>query len=137
MRPPHERWTVPVVRVLTVDDHASFRNAVRSVLEATEGFTLGGEVETGEDGVRAWTRLRPDLTLMDVRLPGISGYEAARRITHLAPDALVVLVSAAEEAIQGDEAARCGAVAFVRKLDVSPHLLEDLWRIHGPASASA
>jgi DNA-binding NarL/FixJ family response regulator len=122
---------VAAVRVLTVDDHASFRAAAREVVGATLGFTVAGEVTTGEDGVAAWLRLRPEITVMDVRLPDISGYEASRRITAIEPGALIVLVSASDEAIQGDEAARCGAAAFVPKREFLPRLLESIWQVHG------
>jgi DNA-binding NarL/FixJ family response regulator len=124
------------VRVLTVDDHATFRDAARALIAATEGFEVAGEAEAGEAGVAAARRLRPDLLLLDVRLPDIDGYETARRIAVHQPDTVIVLVSAAEEAIQGDIAARCGAVAFVLKDDLRPSLLRQLWARHGSRAAS-
>jgi two-component system, NarL family, invasion response regulator UvrY len=124
---------VDSVRVLTVDDHAAFREAARALISATEGFELVGEVATGEEGVAAARRLRPDLVLMDVHLPDIDGYEAARRIEPVDPGAVIVLVSAAEDALQGDIPARCGASAFVRKEDLRPGLIQQLWARHGAA----
>jgi two-component system, NarL family, invasion response regulator UvrY len=119
------------VRVLTVDDHATFRHAARALIGATEGFEVAGEAASGEEGVAAAVRLHPDLVLMDVRLPDIDGYEATRRIVPLQPGAVVVLISATEEAILGETAARCGAVAFVCKEELRPSLLRDLWNRHG------
>lgn len=119
------------VRVLTVDDHASFRQAARALIDATAGFEVAGEAASGEEGVAAAVRLRPDIVLMDVHLPDIDGYEATRRIVPLRPSAVVVLVSAADEALQGDTAARCGAVAFVCKENLRPSLLQELWSRHG------
>ena len=120
------------VSVLTIDDHAPFREAARALVDATRGFEVAGEASAGEDGVAAVMRTNPDMVLLDVVLPGIDGYEVARRIAPVRPDTVIVLISAAEDAIQGDAAARCGAVAFVRKQDLRPELLITLWKVHGP-----
>ena len=125
------------VRVLTVDDHATFRHAARALIGATDGFEVAGEAASGEEGVAAAARLHPDLVLMDVRLPDIDGYEATRRIIPLRPEAVVVLVSATEEGVPGETAARCGAAAFVCKEQLRPSLLRELWDRHGhPVAAS-
>ena len=124
------------VRVLTVDDHATFRDAARALIVAT-GFEVAGEAASGEEGVAAAARLHPDLVLMDVRLPDIDGCEATRRIIPLRPEAVVVLVSATEEGVPGDLAARCGAAAFVCKEQLRPSLLRELWDSHGhPVAAT-
>lgn len=119
------------VRVLTVDDHAAFRAAVHALVDATTGFEVVGEATTGEEGVAAAFRLRPDVVLLDVRLPDIDGYEAARRIAPHLPAMMICLVSTAEEVAQGDPTERCGAAAFVRKQDLRPSLLRELWDRHG------
>jgi DNA-binding NarL/FixJ family response regulator len=115
------------VRVLTVDDHAAFRAAARALVAATAGFEHVGEATTAEDGIAAAIRLRPDLVLLDVMLPGMDGFEAARRMALALPDTVICLVSAADGAAQGDVAARCGATAFVSKQDLRPGLLESIW----------
>ena len=68
------------VRVLIVDDQEPFRMAARMVVEATDGFDVVGEAETGEDSVAMAAELAPDLVLMDVNLPGINGLDATRQI---------------------------------------------------------
>jgi two-component system, NarL family, invasion response regulator UvrY len=122
---------VRTVSVLTIDDHASFREAARAVVAATEGFAVVAEATTGEDGVAMARRLKPDVVLLDVVLPDIDGYEVARRLSGEQPGSVIVLVSAAEELLRGDLPTTCGAVAFVRKEDLRPTLLRDLWRLHG------
>jgi DNA-binding NarL/FixJ family response regulator len=118
------------VRVLTVDDHATFREAARALVAATDGFETVGEATTGEDGVAAAFHLRPDVVLLDVRLPDIDGYEAARRIAPFLPAVVICLVST-DEALEGDQTAHCGATAFIRKEDLAPGLLKELWATHG------
>jgi DNA-binding NarL/FixJ family response regulator len=118
------------VRVLTVDDHATFREAARALVAATSGFESVGEATSGEEGIAAAIRLQPDVVLLDVTLPGIDGYEAARRIGPAVPNVLIFLMSAADGAIQGDVAARCGASVFVRKQDLRPGVLEAAWSAH-------
>ena len=68
------------VRVLIVDDQASFRRAACSVIELTPGFVVVGQAETGEASLDSACALQPDLVLMDVHLPGIDGLEASRRM---------------------------------------------------------
>ncbi len=118
------------VRVVTVDDHATFREAARAVIAATDGFEVVGEAATGEEGVITARRFHADFVLMDVALPDIDGYEAARRITPFLPDAVIVIVSAADDALVGDPAEMCGASAFVRKADLRPGLVQELWARH-------
>ena len=113
------------VRVLTVDDHASFRSTARALVAATEGFEVAGEVATGEEAVAAVERLHPDLVLMDVRLPGIDGYEATRQISRIRPEV--------DDPLEGHPAARRGTAPFVRKQDLRPNVLVNLWAVHGHA----
>ena len=61
------------VRVLTVDDHATFREAARALVAATAGFESVGEATTAEEGIAAAIRLHPDVVLLDVMLPGMNG----------------------------------------------------------------
>jgi DNA-binding NarL/FixJ family response regulator len=116
------------VRVLIVDDQEPFRMAARMVVEATEGFEVVAEAETGEDSVTIAADLRPDLVLMDVNLPGINGLDATRRI--LAADGdrpVVLLLSTYEEAEYAPRAAECGAAAYIPKAVFGPDRLEEAW----------
>jgi DNA-binding NarL/FixJ family response regulator len=116
-----------VVRVLTVDDHESFRRAVHAVTEATDGFEEVGTACTGEAAISAATQLAPDLVLMDVHLPGIDGCDASRAIVDRLPDTIVVLTSSTEDGLQGRSPASCSAAAFVRKDELRPRVLNELW----------
>jgi DNA-binding NarL/FixJ family response regulator len=116
------------VSVLIVDDQEPFRLAARMVVEATEGFEVVGEAETGEDSVAMARELRPDLVLMDVNLPGINGLDATRRILADRRDGVVVLLlSTYEEEEYAPRAAECGAAAYIPKAVFGPDRLESAW----------
>jgi DNA-binding NarL/FixJ family response regulator len=119
------------VRVLIVDDQEPFRMAARMVVEATDGFDVVGEAETGEDSVTMAAELAPDLVLMDVNLPGINGLDATRQILTGAgggsSTVVVLLLSTYEEDEYAPRAAECGAAAYIPKAVFGPDRLEAAW----------
>jgi len=116
------------VRVLIVDDQAPFREAARAVVEATDGFDVVGESETGEASVVASQQLGPDLVLMDVNLPGINGLEATRQILKNSNGTVVVLLlSTYEEEEYAPRAAECGASTYIAKSKFEPDRLAAAW----------
>jgi DNA-binding NarL/FixJ family response regulator len=116
------------VRVLIVDDQQPFRLAARMVVEATEGFEVAGESETGEDSVEQARELHPDLVLMDVNLPGINGLDATRKILEDSQGSVVILLlSTYEEEEYAPKAAECGAAAYIPKAAFGPDRLEAAW----------
>ena len=119
------------VRVLTVDDQVVFRDAARDVISATAGFEPVGDAESGEEALTEVERLRPELVLLDVRMPGIGGIEAARRITAAHPETVVVLISIEDSYEFAQDVDACGAVALVRKQDFGPAVLRSIWEAHG------
>jgi two-component system invasion response regulator UvrY len=121
----------PEVRVLTVDDQAVFRRVAHDVIDATPGFESVGDAESGEEALSEVERLRPALVLLDVRMPGIGGIEAARRIAAAHPETVVVLISIEDFEEFGEDAHECGAVALLRKQDFRPGLLRSIWEAHG------
>ena len=114
------------VRVLVADDQQPFRRAARAVVAASPGFTLVGEASSGEEAVELAAALLPDLVLLDVRMPGIGGAEAARRIA--VP--LVVLISTHPAATVVHDS----QLRFLPKEDFGPSALRALW--HGRARAA-
>jgi DNA-binding NarL/FixJ family response regulator len=119
------------VGVLTVDDQAVFRRVAGEVIAATSGFQSVGEAQTGEEAVEAVERLRPELVLLDVRMPGIGGIEASRRITSKHPDTIVVLISIEDPAELAHATRGSGAATLVSKHDFGPALLRRIWNEHG------
>lgn len=116
----------PRFRVLLVDDQWAFRIAARSVLEAEGGYVVVGEATDGESAVALALRLRPDVILMDVRLPGINGIEATRQILARIPTTTVVLLSTHRAADLPADLLDCGAAGFVPKESLDPAVLARL-----------
>jgi DNA-binding NarL/FixJ family response regulator len=124
------------VRVLIVDDQEPFRLAARAVVEATDGFEVAGEVETGEASVEAARELSPDLVLMDVNLPGIDGLEATRQILD-GGDVVVLLLSTYEADEYAPRAAEVGAAAYIPKSEFEPDRLAEAWTAAGQGDEPA
>jgi DNA-binding NarL/FixJ family response regulator len=119
------------VRVLIVDDQPPFRLAAAAVLDSMAGFTVAGTAETGEQAVALAADLRPQLVLMDVVLPQMSGLEATRLLRQLAPAPVVVLVSTYDASEFGEDVERSGANAYLTKSAFGPEPLEAIWVAHG------
>src|SRR6266516_7315251 len=97
------------------------------VVDATDGFEVVGDSETGEASVLAAQELNPDLVLMDVNLPGINGLEATRQILSGSDRVVILLLSTYEAAEYAPRAAECGAAAYIPKSEFSPDRLEEAW----------
>jgi DNA-binding NarL/FixJ family response regulator len=104
-----------VVRVLVVDDQELVRTGLRGILRSRFGFEIVGELSSGEGVAEAVSSLAPDIVLMDVRMPGINGVEATRRLREIAdhPPVLVLTTFEDEEILAG--ALRAGAAGFLLK----------------------
>jgi CheY-like chemotaxis protein len=101
-------------RVLLVDDAAAIRNALRGVLEDA-GIEVVGEAPDGTQGVAMAASLRPDVVLMDLRMPSSDGFEATARIVKQLPDVRVVVLSAYESEESAEAVRAAGAFAFLPK----------------------
>ena len=112
------------VRVLIVDDQEPFRMAARMVVEATDGFDVVGEAETGEDSVSMAAELGARPGPDGCGLPGINGLDATRQILAGATDGsgavVVLLLSTYEEEEYAPRAAECGAAAYIPKAAFGP-----------------
>ena len=118
-------------RVLVVDDSPAFVDAAASLVSAAPSLRLVGVAGSGEEAIELLPLLKPDFVLLDFRLPGMDGVEAARLIGEARPEAVVVLVSAEPEHVEPAGRA-AGAVDVLGKRQLSPARLEALWAQHMP-----
>jgi CheY-like chemotaxis protein len=102
------------VRVLVVDDDEAVRTVLSHVL-ADEGFEVVGVAADGAEAVTLTQALNPDTIVLDVRMPGVGGIEAARRIRPISPDARIVMLSAYDDPTLQSEATEAGANRFLIK----------------------
>jgi DNA-binding NarL/FixJ family response regulator len=103
------------VRVLVVDDHPAFREALRSALEMIEEIEVAGEAGGGIDACREAAQISPDVVLMDLSMPDLSGFDAMERIHERDPELPVVILTANADPGVEAEARRAGASGFVAK----------------------
>ena len=103
------------IRVLLVDDQPLIRTGFRMILEETDDIDIVGEAQDGAEAVRLTERLDPDVILMDVRMPGVDGIEATRRIVARDPAARVLILTTFDLDEYAFSALRAGASGFVLK----------------------
>lgn len=112
------------IRVLLVDDHALVRTGNALVLEATDDLEVVGEAGTGEEAVALTASLRPDVVLMDVRMPGMGGIEATRQITAAHPATRVIVLTTFDLDQYAYGSLRAGASAYLLKTSTADQLTD-------------
>ncbi len=119
MSPSTQRAVESSPRVLLVDDHDLFRRGLRTLLE-TEGVDVVGEADTGRDALAQISVLAPDVVVMDLNMPGISGAEATAKMSMTAPTTRVLVLSASNQDADVMDAIMAGACGYLLK-DSSIH----------------
>lgn len=112
------------IRVLVVDDHALHRDGTRHILEDHDDLEVVGDAESGEAALALVNQLRPDVVLLDIRLPGISGIETTRRLHEHHPDVRVLMVTAYDDDEYVRGAFEAGAVGYLSKSAPGRELVE-------------
>lgn len=118
-KPPVSTPETSLLRVLVVDDHAVMRQGVRSMLEASGEIEVIGEARDGAEAVTEALRLRPDVILMDLQMPGVDGLEGLRRLQVQLPETPVVILTTFQTQEAVSEALSAGARGFLLK-DAEP-----------------
>ncbi|HHS96527.1 MAG TPA: response regulator transcription factor [Chloroflexi bacterium] len=115
------------IRVLLVDDQRLMREGLRTLLELEPDLEVVGEAGDGEASLEAYAALRPDVVLMDVRMPGMDGVEATRRLRERWPEARVIILTTFDDDAYVFEGLRAGALGYLLK-DVSGEELAEAVR---------
>lgn len=103
------------IQVLLVDDHPLFRSGVRSLLQRNPRFAVVGEASDGVDGVKRAMQFKPDVVLLDLHMPGMSGVETLQLILQGWPEAVVIMLTVSEEAEDLATALQAGARGYLIK----------------------
>ncbi len=111
------------LRIVVADDHAIVREGLRALLSAVDGYEVVGSAETGSEAVRAAVTLRPDVVVMDIQMPGMSGIDATREIARVAPDVAVLMLTMFEDDESVFAAMRAGALGYVLKGASPEHMI--------------
>jgi DNA-binding NarL/FixJ family response regulator len=119
-----------MIRVLTVDDHQLLREGIAAVIESQADMTLVAQASNGREAVESFRRLRPDVTLMDLRMPDMSGIEAISAIRSEYRDARIVVLTTYAGDAQAAAALKAGAVGYLLKSLVRKELLETIRAVH-------
>jgi DNA-binding NarL/FixJ family response regulator len=125
-----------IPRVLVVDDIDGSRDLAREVLEH-DGIEVAGEADSGEGAIRLAQELQPDVVLMDVRMKGIDGIEATRRLKRIMPDVHVIILSVFDDKALMEEATEAGASAHITKGTAGSQLTARVLSVCGMPSAIA
>jgi len=110
------------IRVMLVDDHAVVRAGVRRLLEQDDRFTVVAEAETGERAYQIFGEYLPDITVLDLSMPGIGGMETIKRITARYPTAKILVLSMHENAAFASQALKAGAKGYLAKSGLAEEL---------------
>jgi RNA polymerase sigma factor (sigma-70 family) len=110
-----EAGAVEPLTVLIVDDHVLFRDGLRALLSSAPDTVLVGEATTGEEAIALAASLQPDVILMDLKMPGMSGIVATRRILHESPHIGILMVTMFEDESSVFAAMRAGARGYILK----------------------
>ncbi len=119
------------IRILTADDHALLRKGIRALIGAEPDMQLVAEASTGREALEEFRTHQPDVTLMDLQMPDMSGIEAIIAIRGEFPAARIIVLSTYSGDVQVARALKAGARAYLLKTNVNKELLATIRAVHG------
>jgi DNA-binding NarL/FixJ family response regulator len=118
------------IRILVVDDHPVLRGGVAAILENQLDMELAGEARNGEEAVERFRALRPDVTLMDLQMPGMNGVDAIAAIRAECPGARIIVLTTYSGDVQAVRALKAGAVGYLLKNSLRVELMDAIRDVH-------
>jgi DNA-binding NarL/FixJ family response regulator len=118
------------IRIFTVDDHQLLREGIAAVLEGQPDMVLVGQASNGREAIEGFRQHRPDVTLMDLRMPDMSGIEAITAIRAEFPNARIIVLTTYAGDVQAAGALKAGASGYLLKNLVRKELLETIRAVH-------
>ena len=119
------------IKVLSVDDHPLLRQGIGALVDAQPDMLMVGQAATGREGIEQFRAQQPDVTLMDLRLPDMSGVDALVAIRKESPEARVVMLTTFEGDVEMQRALEAGARGYLLKTMPPGELIEAIRQVHG------
>jgi DNA-binding NarL/FixJ family response regulator len=121
------------IRVLTVDDHPVLRDGIVALIRTQPDIEVVGEAEDGADAIQIFRQLRPDVTLMDLQMPGVNGLDAIKEIRKEFSDARILVLTTYKGDCQSSRALKAGASGYLLKSTLRKALLDAIRAVHAGA----
>lgn len=118
-----------MIKVMLADDHAVVRMGFRLLLEGSPDIRVVAEAETGEEAVRRFAEVKPDVVVLDLSMPGIGGLEALSRILARESGAKVLVLTAHEDAMHAKRVLRAGALGYLSKRSAAEELIQAIRQV--------
>src|SRR5262245_19803484 len=118
------------IRVLSIDDHPIVREGIGTIIKGQPDMSLAGTASNGNEGIEAFRALQPDVTLMDLRLPDLSGVSATIAIRSEVPDARVIVLTTFEGDMGAQQALKAGARGYLLKSTPAQQMLDMIRQVH-------
>ena len=118
------------IRILSVDDHPLVREGIASIINSQADMSLAGSASNGREGIEIFRALRPDVTLMDLRLPDLSGLDVMIAIRSESPEARVIMLTTFEGDVDVQRALKAGARGYLLKSMPPQQMLDMIRQVH-------
>ncbi len=117
------------IRVLIADDHRLFAQALEAILSTDDRIEIAGHARDGREAVELSAKLEPDVTLMDIAMPVMDGFEATRQIRTTTPDACILMLTGSNSRTDVDRARKAGAAGYVTKDRIAAELIDAIMEV--------